>query len=84
MIRAASIVAASLCTINNFVKYCPEIVKKYISIRGIAKAGWGSSNTACLCCRSAVLKAVLFCLNLAGRASLIFWQLLLYTPCLIY
>ena len=27
MIRAASIVAASLCTINSFVKYCPEIVK---------------------------------------------------------
>ena len=28
MIRAASIVAASLCTINSFFKYCPEIVKK--------------------------------------------------------
>ena len=26
MIRAASIVAASLCTINSFVKHCPEIV----------------------------------------------------------
>ena len=35
MIRAASIVAASLCTINRFVKHCPEIVKKYISIWGV-------------------------------------------------
>ena len=38
MIRAASIVAASLCTINSFFKYCPEIVKNtYIS--GLRKLG---------------------------------------------